>query len=268
MKRENAEGSNSYNSLSSRNEKQKRRFLLDCFIGVTFFLFLLLIILYKDVSAFYDSMSSNRAVQIFVELVYYCATLICLAVFTISLLQRIELHLEASREDTISEYQEKLRRDIVGDSVPDNALGRMLVNLEDIKEYYTWSQHQARSSFNLASALCVAGFLALIIAVFILPIMGLGIEASVILAIGGAITELMAGTALLVYRSSLSQLNYYHEALHEDERFLSSVNLVDRFSTAEKQDEILAEIVRNELSMNAGGSHNAIQNARISNNTN
>ena len=41
-------------------------------------------------------------------------------------------------------------------------------------------------------------------------------------AVGGAITEVIAGTALIVYRNSLSQLNHYHKALHEDERFLSS----------------------------------------------
>ncbi len=131
-----------------------------------------------------------------------------------------------------------------------NAIERMLINLEDINQYYKWSQDQARSAFRLARALCVAGFVFLIIGAVLPAVFGLGTEASIVLAVGGAITELVAGTALIVYKSSLTQLNHYHDALHEDERFLSSVSLIDRFSTPEKQDEILAQIVRTELDMN------------------
>jgi hypothetical protein len=38
-----------------------------------------------------------------------------------------------------------------------DALGRMLINLEDIKEFYTWSQKQAKSSFKLAVSMCIVG---------------------------------------------------------------------------------------------------------------
>lgn len=68
--------------------------------------------------------------------------------------------------------------------------------------------------------------------------------------IGGVITELIAGTALVVYRNSLSQLNHYHKALHEDERFLSSVTLLGKFSSVEAQDDMLREIIRSEIQMN------------------
>lgn len=60
----------------------------------------------------------------------------------------------------------------------------------------------------------------------------------------------IAGTALVVYRNSLLQLNHYHKALHEDERFLSSVNLLGKFSTVEVQDDMLREIIRSEIQMN------------------
>ena len=73
---------------------------------------------------------------------------------------------------------------------------------------------------------------------------------SIIPAIGGVITELIAGTALVVYRNSLSQLNHYHKALHEDERFLSSVTLLGKFSSVEAQDDMLREIIRSEIQMN------------------
>ncbi len=129
----------------------------------------------------------------------------------------------------------------------------MLINLEDIKEFYTWSQKQAKASFVLAVSMCISGFV-LMIASIILPIaFRLSFQMSIIPAVGGVITELIAGTALVVYRNSLSQLNHYHKALHEDERFLSSVNLLGKFSTAEAQDDMLREIIRSEIQMNLAG---------------
>ena len=101
--------------------------------------------------------------------------------------------------------------------------------------------------------MCISGFV-LMIASIILPIaFRLSFQMSIIPAVGGVITELIAGTALVVYRNSLSQLNHYHKALHEDERFLSSVNLLGKFSTAEAQDDMLREIIRSEIQMNLAG---------------
>ena len=131
-----------------------------------------------------------------------------------------------------------------------DAIERMLVNLEDIKQYYTWSHKQAQSSFWLAVSACIAGFVFLIVATFAALLFNNGWEYTFIPAISGAITELIAATALLVYKHSLSQLNYYHEALHEDERFLSSINLVDRLSSQEDRDSAVSKIIDSELDMN------------------
>ena len=134
-----------------------------------------------------------------------------------------------------------------------DALGRMMINLEDIKEFYTWSQKQAKASFILAVAMCISGFILMIGAIMLPVVFRLSFQMSIIPAIGGVITELIAGTALVVYRNSLSQLNHYHKALHEDERFLSSVNLRGKFSTVEAQDDMLREIIRSEIQMNLAG---------------
>lgn len=131
-----------------------------------------------------------------------------------------------------------------------DALGRMLINLEDIKEFYTWSQKQAKASFVLAVVMCILGFSLIIIAVVLFITFKLDFQMSIIPAIGGVITELIAGTALVVYRNSLSQLNHYHKALHEDERFLSSVNLLGKFSSVQAQDDMLREIIKSEIQMN------------------
>lgn len=171
-------------------------------------------------------------------------------------------------EEEIESYSRRLKRAIVPDEVIQDgqkgyrtedtkkeidALGRMMIKLEDIKEFYTWSQKQAKASFILAVAMCIFGFILMIGAVMLPVVFRLSFEMSIIPAIGGVITELIAGTALVVYRNSLSQLNHYHKALHEDERFLSGVNLLGKFSTVEAQDDMLREIIRSEIQMNLAG---------------
>ena len=128
-----------------------------------------------------------------------------------------------------------------------------MINLEDIKEFYTWSQKQAKASFILAVSMCISGF------VLMAVVFRLSFQMSIIPAVGGAITEVIAGTALIVYRNSLSQLNHYHKALHEDERFLSSVNLLGKFSTVEARDDMLREIIRSEIQMNLAVIHENVK---------
>ena len=156
------------------------------------------------------------------------------------------------------EYSKKLQKALTpGESDKNNstqteevdALGRMLINLEDIKEFYTWSQRQSKAAFLLAVGMCISGCLLMLIAIFLIAFKS-NIQLSIIPAIGSIITELIAGTALVVYRHSLSQLNHYHQALHEDERFLSSVSLISKFSTKEEQDKMLQEIIQSEIQMN------------------
>ena len=140
-----------------------------------------------------------------------------------------------------------------------DALGRMMINLEDIKEFYTWSQKQAKASFILAVSMCISGFVLMVVAILLPVVFRLSFQMSIIPAVGGAITEVIAGTALIVYRNSLSQLNHYHKALHEDERFLSSVNLLGKFSTVEARDDMLREIIRSEIQMNLAVIHENVK---------
>lgn len=172
---------------------------------------------------------------------------------------------QEDEEEEIESYSRRLKRAIVPEEVKQDrnnksgneerkkeidALGRMMINFEDIKEFYTWSQKQAKASFILAVSMCISGFILMVAAILLPVVFRLNFQMSIIPAVGGVITEVIAGTALVVYRNSLSQLNHYHKALHEDERFLSSVNLLGKFSTVEAQDDMLREIIRSEIQMN------------------
>lgn len=124
-------------------------------------------------------------------------------------------------EEEKESYSRRLKRVIVLEDVKNESqrnykseekkkeidvLGRMMINLEDIKEFYTWSQKQAKASFVLAVSMCVLGFVLLIIAIVLPIIFSLSFQMSLIPAVGSVITELIAGTALVVYRNSLANL--------------------------------------------------------------
>lgn len=192
---------------------------------------------------------------------------VVLSIFTLftSYLSIMKRRWQEDEEEEIASYSRRLKRAMASEESKQkdpiksgskdpkkeiDALGRMMINLEDIKEFYTWSQKQAKASFILAVSMCISGFILMVVSILLPVVFRLSFQMSIIPAVGGIITELIAGTALVVYRNSLSQLNHYHKALHEDERFLSSVNLLGKFSTVEIQDEMLREIIRSEIQMN------------------
>lgn len=198
----------------------------------------------------------------------FFSTIIIAEIFAFNIvtyLSKIKRMFHEEEEKEIESYSRRLQKTIIPQEVKQgeqdsfvykgtkkelDALGRMLVNLEDIKEFNTWSQKQAKASFVLAVSMCILGFV-LMIAAIILPItFRLSFQMSIIPAVGGVITEFIAGTALSVYKKSLVQLNYYHKALHEDERFLSSVNLLGKFNVSKTQDDMLKEIIKSEIQMN------------------
>lgn len=149
-------------------------------------------------------------------------------------------------------YWEKVQK-LEGDkSLSDkDALELIKVNLANINEYYIWSQKQAKSAFNTAIATCGVGFL-LVVAAVLIPIVKQDFNSTIsfISFLGGAITEVIGGTIFFVYRKSLTQLNYYHKALHEDQRFLSSVNLINKFHDKNAGDEMLKEIIQSAIDIN------------------
>ena len=197
-------------------------------------------------------------------IITFISALCGISTLAVSYLSIMKKRQQEANEEEIEFYSRRLKSAIIYDKgnnkdcknntdeskVNVDALGRMLINLEDIKEFYTWSQKQAKAAFILAVSMCIFGG-ALIFSAVLLPVVfKLNFDIAIIPTIGGVITELIAGTALIVYKSSLKQLNHYHKALHEDERFLSSVNLIEKFSSVEIQDEMLKEIIRSEIQMN------------------
>ena len=122
----------------------------------------------------------------------------------------------------------------------------MLDNMKEIRDYYVISKHQAKNAFSLSVSLCIIGFVLMIVSILFAVVLNYSLLITLIPAIGGAIAEVIAGTALIVYKASLSQLNSYYNSLHNNERFLSLVNLVSKVSNS-KRDEAYLNIINIEL---------------------
>lgn len=250
-------------SVEINRDKTKTLPMIILTLAIEMFAMFMVILLFKYQSS--DMIDMDNYTSLLVTFVTVVVSIMTLVTSYVSIMRR---KWKDDDEKEIASYSNRLKKAIVPENINDiekedndkrenkneiDALGRMLINLEDIKEFYTWNQKQAKASFILAIAICIVGFALMITAVVLSIIFGFNFQIAVIPAIGGIITELIAGTALVVYRNSLSQLNHYHKALHEDERFLSSVNLLGKFSSAQVRDDMLREIIKSEIQMNLDG---------------
>ena len=121
----------------------------------------------------------------------------------------------------------------------------MLNNNDEITEYFKISKRQAKSSYRFSIISCVAGILMLGLAIYG-AIMVNDLEIAIIGTVSGAITEVISGTVLWVHNKSALQLNHYYDALHQNEKFLSAINLADKLSD-EKREEMYIEIIRRQI---------------------
>ena len=144
----------------------------------------------------------------------------------------------------------------------DDILGLMALNLREVKEFYTLTKKQAIRSFSLSVGMCILGFLLIMFAT-IISVLWKENQIALVTGIGGAIVEVIAGTALFVYKKSIEQLNFYYLSLHDNERFMSLINIS---SKTNKKDELYSEIVISELSRLKGGKSEFDENKYEGNN--
>lgn len=248
----------------NRSEKTKNSSIIALTLAMEVFAIIFILLFFIDSPFSINSHLQDNETFIYVGILSVISALMALLLSYFSIIKR------RNKEDVNEEielYSKRLKKAIIPELIDDDneqetdkkevdAIGRMMINLEDIKEFYTWSQKQAKAAFYLAMWMCIAGFVLILAAVVLPLIFKIGIQSSIVPALGGVVTELIAGTALIVYKNSLSQLNHYHQALHEDERFLSSVNLVSKFNSPETQDLMLQEIIRSEIQMNLNNLNN------------
>lgn len=148
---------------------------------------------------------------------------------------------DINKDDYLSNLQTLLGSNV--DEENSDILGLMLHNLKEIGEFYVLTKEQAKKSFHLSVGMCIAGFI-LFAGASVLSLVWKENLFALLTALGGVVVEVIAGTSLLVYKKSLEQLNYYYSSLHNNERFLSLINISNKTNC---KDELLTKIVVSEL---------------------
>lgn len=191
---------------------------------------------------------------------------VSIVIGTVLILVSHSLYLTAKKsenEKEIEEYYQNIRNNVINTNKTNNnndslsteaqnessdVLELMSIHMKEIKDYYILSKSMAKDSFYLSVIMCILGFTIISASIIALFLVNISFIQTLIPVIGGAIVEVIAGTSLNVYKKSLEQLNQYYESLHNNERYLSLVSLVDRLSN-EKKDDIYTSIINSQLEL-------------------
>lgn len=148
-------------------------------------------------------------------------------------------------DDEILTYRENLQSTLGLYTTKENndIIGLMINNLSEIKQFYKLTKDQANNAYKLAKNSCIAGICLIVISVLIALIFNNN-QIAVATTVGGVIVEVLSCTSLFVYQKTLQQLNYYYASLHNNERFLSLINIVGKTNI---KDELYSKIVESEL---------------------
>lgn len=176
------------------------------------------------------------------------------------LLERIDEKLNLIKSQKAEEVKEesndtKDSEDLLNGS---DILAEMLKNHIEIKEYFKISKNQSKLSFCFSIISSVVGIIVVIIAASGIIVFK-NVEISIIAAASGAITEIISGVVLWIHNKSALQLNYYYDSLHENEKFLSAVNIADKLSE-EKKEDMYIEIIRKQIDIQTKEKENDTSN--------
>lgn len=149
----------------------------------------------------------------------------------------VNSELEAYLQRRINNEPQKEKKDI---------LALMKDNTQEIKEYFEISKKQEKTSYWISISCAVLGIVMLICSIIAL-FMSEDKEITAITIVGGAITEFVSGVVLWIHNKSAMQLNYYYDALHENETFLSAINLADSLEK-ENKEQMYMEIIKRQVS--------------------
>lgn len=167
------------------------------------------------------------------------------------LLERIDEKLNSIKTPKSEKSEEESKEIINPEELMNGSdiLAEMLKNHIEIKEYFRISKNQSKFSFYFSIVSSVVGIIVVIMAASGMVVFkNLGI--SIIAAVSGAITEIISGIVLWIHNKSALQLNYYYDSLHENEKFLSAVNIADKLSE-EKKEDMYIEIIRKQIDIPA-----------------
>lgn len=159
--------------------------------------------------------------------------------------EKTKVDRKGNRKENQNDIEDEKTDVVLGKSDKKDIIALMLKNNDETMEYFQISKNQAKSSFWFSIIACVIGIAMISISLYGVFKMK-DTQFAIISIVGGAVTELIAGTVLVIHNKSALQLNYYYDALHENEKFLSAINLADKLEDNDKRDMYI-EIIRAQI---------------------
>ncbi len=120
-----------------------------------------------------------------------------------------------------------------------------ILNAEQEKrEFFYVSMQHVRLSYRISIIAALIGLFMVCIAIY-----GAIVNSKNMAIIGvtsGAVTEVVAGLVLWIHNKSVMQFNHYYDASHENEKFLSAINMADTLNE-QNREEMYIEIIRQQI---------------------
>ncbi len=130
-------------------------------------------------------------------------------------------------------------KDLIEKDNDTDVIKLMSHNLLELKEYYTINKQQARKSFWAALIMSVLGFLVFVVG--IAAMIFYDKDVYVYSMISGSLVEVIAGLFFYLYNRSMQQINIFFGSLLDTQRYLSSIQLVDKIES--NKDVVYAYII-------------------------
>jgi hypothetical protein len=119
-----------------------------------------------------------------------------------------------------------------------------------LAQYHESGLQQAKTSFNWAIVISLAGFPFLVLAGYYLLTNQSGNLTSIVSSIGSVLVEFMAGTLFYLYNQTRKQLTYYHQQMNQIQRFLLANSVAESLEQPAKENarmELIKTIANSNL---------------------
>ena len=160
--------------------------------------------------------------------------LVILLVITILAKRAFDAWQESTETASIKAEVDRFRTEMFGDN-PEKKLTDSEKTSLELREYYTLSKRQAKTTFSSAMLACYVGFgmfgLSVVIAIFSDTESDAGSQYS---AIGGAVVEIIAGLFFWMYTKANEQMKSYYDTLLQTYRFQEAIDLADELDSNDR----------------------------------
>lgn len=121
------------------------------------------------------------------------------------------------------------------------------LSLNQLNEYYTINKSQAKRSFQFSMFSIVIGLATIICGIWFIYYGNKNVELSVIVTTSGTLLEFVGGAYFLMYKKSMTQVNFFFGQLIKIQDTMLAINLAKDIKQENKSDDVTEKIIKSLL---------------------